>query len=1295
MSSENLDKKWTAEQSLAIDVYGKNMLVSAAAGTGKTAVLVERIIRRVLSHDEPSDIERLLVVTFTEKAAVEMKERIGEALQKARKENPLDARIHRQISLLERAQISTIHSFCLSIVKRYFYLVDLEPSFRVLDSKEAELLRIEALDEVFEQQYHHGTGNYQLFADLVDMYGGRGTDEDLKDTVLRLYDFSRTQPSAEEWLEEAYSLYEMVDNLIAGTESLDHLLSTQDLDIALAGLPWTEVLFEGLLTDLDDVLLYAEEAEKLCYLNNGPQHYLPVISEEVGFFTRLRDKVQEYKRDRHDVLISIRKMVQGFKFSDLPGKRTDEVDPELLDRTKECRNRYKKGFERIKSNVIMRPSFDLMSEIQKQTPYVRCLVDIVYELDERYREKKKARGGVDFSDLEVYCLKILKHEDPNLAAEIQDAYDYVFVDEYQDTNPIQEAIISLVSKGDNLFMVGDIKQSIYRFRLAEPKIFLEKYELFEPVDQKGNFDPDALGVKVDLSNNFRSRKEVIDAVNYVFENIMKKSVAEIDYTAENRLNLGAWYPEISEPDLLIAEILLVEREEQAKETLLQGGNEGLEEGDESLEEYEALEKEALVIASKIKELVDPTDPFQVWDPEQGCFRDCTYKDIAILMRSTRDRANVMIDIFQKCGIPVYSELGTGYFRAREVEVALSILSVMDNPKQDIPLASVLRSPVVGLSPRDITIIRVFNQDGDLYESLKSFALLHKDSDPYILDQCQALDLDALEVLELSRVVFEFLEQLEIWRTMFRRRPLAHALWAVLKETGYYDYVGGLPGGAQRQANLRALVDRAMEFDSFGRHGLFRFLRFIERIQETEGDLGTARALGENEDVVEILSVHKSKGLEFPVVFVADLGKMFNTENLRHDILFHKDLGIGAMFCDLDTRIKYPTAAHQANYIQIKKDDLAEEMRILYVAMTRAKEKLYLVGSAKDLEKKFEKWKRLDLLGAETYLDWVCPPVLKGLGSKDIPFRVDLIGVEGGIPVPEPFASGGSVSSRQWHEVTNLLSPSWPVDPLVYSEVQRRLEWEYRYRPLTVTPAKMSVGELKSRLDLQDETWRLFPSPDKRLVPSEGKIPSGVERGIAVHALLARMDLSKGRNQDQIAEEVHRLAGMGYLEREHILAEDIARLWRFFQSPLGKIMTSLPNNVRRETPFTMRLDVKLMEDRSNAGSVVMPVFDLDSNLYCMDSCGRSDYIVVQGIIDVLINDGESLTILDYKTDSITMAELDRTLETYTPQVALYCYAAEMIFGLPVASGFIYFLTLEELVEIDWRNYLNSVSGFKNI
>ena len=1274
----------TQEQKVAVEFKGNNMLVSAAAGSGKTFVLVERIIRQILSKEDPCDIERLLVVTFTEKAALEMKERIRRALQEAWEQNPQDLRIARQLSLLERAQISTIHSFCLSIVRRYFYRVDLDPGFRVLDPNEAELLRYESVDEVFEALYGLSPDENQRFLDLVAGFGGREIDEDLKQLVLSLHEFLGTQPSPQAWLDDAVDQYKKV------ADALDKPgITPEQLDGLMLSLPWTRLLLEQIESELAEGVSLLTQACNICRLPGGPEHYLDVLVPELSVFEQVYGEVKKLlglvpcggergSRASLQAGLGSLEVLRGFaefEFQRLPSRKKGTVDPALSDMAKELRDKAKKCHNNCASSAIMRPVLEVLQEIADSLPLMETFVDLVTRLDRVYTLKKKAISGVDFTDLERYTLEILRQEDGRLAAEIRACYDYVFVDEYQDTNPVQDEILTLVSRGDNMFMVGDIKQSIYRFRLADPNLFLAKYTLYTPVDRFAH-GAGVPGVRTGLSSNFRSRKQVIDAVNFLFGRIMERSVAEIDYTEEHRLNLGASYPQA--PDYNLAtELILLERDEVDEGAT--GSREGPQGGggqeDSELEQYEALEKEALLVAAKIKQLVDPASGFRVWDAKASEYRHCMFRDIAVLMRSTKGRANVVLDIFQQCGIPAYAELGTGYFRAREVEVALSLLAVIDNPRQDIPLAAVLRSPVVGLTPKQLAVIKAMCPQGQFYDSVKGFASLEPSRlDPGNLRE----DLGEREILEAREAAAKFLDDLDRWRTMARRMPLAHVLWAVLGETGYYDYVGGLPGGAQRQANLNALINRAMEFDKFGRHGLFRFLRFIDRIRESKGDLGSARALGEQEDVVRVLSVHKSKGLEFPVVFVLDLGKQFNMEDLRRDILFHKDLGIGAMCCDLANKVKYPSLPYKAAQVQIRKDNLAEEMRILYVAKTRAKEKLFLVGSARGLISQMDKWQDMRLDRAVTFLDWICPAVLPKLrqvvetgvqddvDGPDVPFDIQVFGLPGLPGIPQPFARRGQ-GEHTWAQVKHLMPLEQPGNREVYDQVRQRLEWEYPYKALSQVPAKMSVSELKSKLDLEDEFREFVPALGERSL-SVSKRRRGIERGIAVHALLARMDLSKAQSEAGVRQEIERLCSLGFLDSQYINPEDASRIAEFFNSDTGKMLVASPHKVRREVPFTIGIAVNpagLPEEHAR------------------------ETVVVQGVIDAVLDTDDGLWIIDYKTDSVTTQYLPQVVRNYTPQVAMYAYAAEQILGMPVKRVSLVFLTAGKEVAVDWRGYLSDL------
>jgi len=1320
------ETRWTPLQEQAITLDGCNILVSAAAGAGKTAVLVERLIRRLLDPVAPLDLERLLAVTFTEKAAAEMKLRIRASLLEASQRSPGDARIERQLLVLDRAQISTIHSFCLSVIRRYFYKVGLDPRFRVLDENESELLRQDALSEMMEALYDDGGEAGDDFRLLVDCYGGRGTDEGLQAVLLRLHDFARTQASMDGWLGDAVRQAELPDGA------------------SVWETPWMKSILARAVRELRRALSFAEEALEVCGRPYGPEGYVEAISDDIRVYRDIISLMTALDAGPSTYEAAVG-LIIGFDHKRL-GRVAKDCDPALREQAKELRDAGKALFKKVSAYAFRRPAEDLAREMRETAPFVRTLVSLVRELDRRFTEKKLERGGLDFSDLERYCLAALEADGGQVALDVRRGFDAVLIDEYQDTNPLQERILSLVCSQDgpgNRFMVGDLKQSIYRFRLAEPRIFLEKFESFhraEPGDGAVSVPEGCAGVRIDLTHNFRSRKEVVDAVNFLFCDFMKRDVGEIDYRGDHELRFGASYPEASGGEYR-AELHLIEREDIRRDaaageaaaggtatgeapaegatgaaqsgTPAEGGSSSGtgDAGPDSLEEFEALEKEALVVADRIATMVDPMSPLMLWDQRAGSYRPCSYKDIVILMRSTKDRANAVLEVLSRCDIPAYADTGTGYFQAREVEVALALLQVIDNPRQDIPLAAVLRSPIAGLTPADLATIRAAHKKGDFYDAVKAFASSPAGNVPAghvsaggagAGSSGTAPALSEVERARIAGVLRGFFSSLDRWRTLARRRPLAEVLWTILRETGYEDYVGGLPGGAQRQANLRALCDRAREFDSYGRHGLFRFLRFIEKLQDKKGDLGTARALGEQEDGGRGMSVHKAKGLEFPVVFVIDMGKQFNLEDSRHDILYHRDLGIGVEYCDLEKRVKYPTGPHQAISIKIKDENLAEEMRVLYVALTRAKEKLVMVGSARDLQKHFHRWEQHDPASAITYLDWICPAVFAGEGRPPVDVRV--WGTADTEPVPPPKPRTGAGESLAWRDVRDLKPPA-TQNPEVFEQVRRRMEWRYAYDPMTKVFAKMSVGEIRRRLeDEEEDALRLWDSDSPGAHDQTGiaetplggdsgrsradaaasgpRLLSGAERGIAVHALLSRMRLAEAATYEGIAREAERLLDSGLIQAPGLEERDIRRVASFFSTQIGKALIGSPGRVLREVPFTMKLPPQAL-----AG--IVPEIGLAAHGEdgpTRVSPDASDFVVVQGVIDVLVDEGDTLAVLDYKTDDIPESALVARFNSYLPQIALYALAAEKILKKPVRYAAIAFLTHGRVMEAKWREYL---------
>ncbi|HHX50745.1 MAG TPA: UvrD-helicase domain-containing protein, partial [Clostridia bacterium] len=752
-----------------------------------------------------------------------------------------------------------------------------------------------------------------------------------------------------------------------------------------------------------------------------------------------------------------------------------------------------------------------------------------------------------------------------IALELWEQYREVLVDEYQDINDIQETILHLVSRqgteSPNLFMVGDVNQSIYRFRLANPLLFLKKLHSFR-------LEKNSRDRKITLAANFRSRETVVEGVNFLFRRLMTPEVGELEYDREAELVCRAVYPE--PPEGMTAagstiEVHLIERNDVQEEDET-GGQEDLP--GQPGEDLTALEKEARIIATRIQQMVGAGDrpEFVVWDKEEKSYRPVTYRDIAICLRSPRVRANTFLEVFREYDIPIFAELGTGYFRAMEIHVMLSLLQVIDNPRQDIPLAAVLRSPLVSLTARELAEIRALKKSGDFYGAV--IAARQR--------SCNR---------KLQNKLDEFLARLHAWRTVSRRGPLSSLIWGIYQETGYLDYAAAMPGGSQRQANLYSLYERAAQFDRFTRRGLFRFLRFIEKLQERGQDLGTAGVLGENENVVRLLSVHKSKGLEFPVVFLAGLGNEFNFRDLSQDLLFHQELGFGPMVIDPSLSLKYPSMAYWAVRNSLKRADLAEEMRVLYVALTRAREKLILVGSTRELGKQRQEWSDYAngeeplpvplLASARCYLDWL-GPALAGCEGHNPRWDICCWGNEGGRPLPE-IPSVPPIHHLPWDRIKSLQPLEGSPQPDVRRELDRRLNWVYPMEDLTRLPAKLAATEIPpSPLILSREDEEAVPLfrpriKAKPLFLQEKAALSPAQLGTAVHLVMQHLNFDQVGGEDEIERQIASLAEKGFLTEEEAASLDPRPIAGFFRQPLGLRILAAPREaIRREVAFTLAL-----------------------------------------------------------------------------------------------------------------------------
>ncbi|MEW9701592.1 helicase-exonuclease AddAB subunit AddA [Paenibacillus sp. SI8] len=1313
---------WTDDQWDAITLGGQNMLVAAAAGSGKTAVLVERIIRRISNEWEPIDVDRLLVATFTKAAASEMKHRIREALEKELTKQPGSQHLRKQLALMGRASITTLHSFCLEVVQRYFSLIRLDPGFRIANETEAELLRQDLLGEMLEQ-YYAASGENSAFWRLVDSFSGERNDDAIMQLVQKLYDVSRSHPWPEHWLRTTASMFgpppvpqEASDEAASAMqEALPYVAAAMaPADYSI----WERSLIRDLSLELEGAADLLRQAQQLAELPGGPAPYLDNLREDLLLVENLLETT--------DYPWSV--LYRGFQtveFGKLKACKGYDYDKELQEEVKELRNRAKEQVNKIKEELFGRTPEQFGEEIAELAPVLHTLVDLVLDFGRRYQEAKATKGLIDFADLEHYCLQILCAEgstpdelypsEPALAYRKQ--FAEVLLDEYQDTNRVQEAIVLLISntKPGNRFMVGDVKQSIYKFRLAEPELFLEKYKAYRSNKE------DALelgqGGRIDLARNFRSRIQVVDAVNFLFKQIMNETVGEIAYDKRAELVYGAGYPAPGSD--CSVEMLIVDRaadaldksdafesesEDQESTEADQGGEASAAALDpvQEAQELETAQLEARTIARHIRQLLGDggkQEPFQAFDKRTGGTRPVTYRDIVILLRATQMWSPVIIEELKRQGIPAYADLSTGYFSATEVEVMLSLLKVIDNPYQDVPLAAVLRSPVVQLTAEELAQVRVANKSAPFFEAVQQFAQEAKrgieESEPSIL---------------LEKVT-HFLNQLELWRHEARQGSLADLIWNIYRQTGYYDFAGGLPGGLQRQANLRALYDRARQYESTSLRGLFRFLRFIERMKESGGDLGTARALGEQEDVVRIMSIHKSKGLEFPVVFVAGMAKMFNQRDLNDAFLLHKELGFGPRFVDTALRVSYPTLPSLAIKRRMKLELLAEEMRVLYVALTRAREKLYLLGTVKSLDKQLRQWGRhlsrtewylpdFELAKAKSYLDWVGPAVLRHpdaapwrerLGISEASPEVKLLhdASEWKLTVitPESLQTAESEEQEQLLPDEGRMEAIRRIQPMTVSGnwgswLQEQLSWSYAYPDAHKLFAKTTVSEMK-RLSEQNrvvgelefplvETETLMgnasmESPSKsasilwrRPRFMEEKKLTAAEKGTVVHAVMQNLSLGAMPTEASVRGTLDDMLGKQTLTVRQSEVVDIPVILNFFQTEIGQRML-LAANVQREVPFSYGLpadDVYTASDCSTTGETVL----------------------VQGVIDCLFEDEQGLVLVDYKTDAVRGSSKEDLRARYDTQITLYTQAVEHIWKRSVTGKYLYFFDGAMLLEM---------------
>ncbi|MDR0268993.1 MAG: helicase-exonuclease AddAB subunit AddA [Paenibacillus sp.] len=1330
--------QWSDDQWRAITETGDHILVAAAAGSGKTAVLVERIIRKIMDTGQGFSVDRLLVATFTKAAAAEMRERIREALDQQLEKDPDNVHLRRQLSLLGRASITTLHSFCLEVIRRYYQMIPLDPNFRIINENEAELLRQEIMDGLFEEKYGvEGEGSD--FIRLVDWFSGERSDDAMHLLVQKLYDFSRSHAWPDQWLRSMAKSFEIKNSASLGqTAWVQSIL--KDARLALAGA-------EGLLI----------QAHGLAMAPGGPGAYVDNLNADLDMIRTLQDAMENRSWEE------LYEIFQGISFGKLKSVRKDETDPQLQERVKELRDAVKKTANDLRGALFGRPADAFLKELNEAAPLMKELAELVIQFGERYESEKRKRGAVDFSDLEHYCLRILLHRDStpdnpmpsDAAMEYREQFDEVLLDEYQDTNSVQETIVNLISRDlpGNRFMVGDVKQSIYRFRLAEPGLFLDKYRRYNSTGGSG--------IRIDLARNFRSRMEVVDAVNVIFRQIMNETVAEIGYDERAELVCGASFPEVERNqeggDLnpYAPELLLIDRAGKgpsADEELPEGDGEGLIQESEMLE-METAQLEARAIAQKIRNMMGETaaKPLLVYDKGLKQMRPVEYGDMVILLRSAYIWGPLIMEELKQLGIPADGEQSRGYFQATEVEVMLSLLQIIDNPQQDIPLAGVLRSPIVGLTEEELAQIRLV-QNGSFYDALAASARLGTEAeDNEVVGELAQAKAEAAAVLEMTHhevhdnvidlsdvsvlgtdlgippklryKIHDFMKQLQSWRDASRKDSLGDLIWRVYRETGYLDWVGGLPGGVERQNNLKALHDRAVQFEhTTSSRGLFRFLTFVSRLRDRGGDLGGGSGAEHKDNAVRIMTIHKSKGLEFPVVFLAGMSKTFNQQDLNASFLMHKELGYGPKFVDEEKRVSFPTLANLAIRRRSQLELLAEEMRVLYVGLTRPKEKLFLIGTVKDLNKKVSSWAQVleqteytlpDYLLARgrSYIDWVGPALIRHPGAANLR---ELMGL--GISVSPVLSSDPSAwkvsvltadtlslaalggwedeeeSTPERKERLQALQERRPVevedveDVPYETQIGSRLNWQYPFETVTKLAAKTSVSEMKKLLTLQDqpsENWieaenlhkelsesSAFTLPLRRPKFMEQNALTPTERGTVYHTLMQHIPLGQGQVDIVVVEEtVARLVERELLTREQAAIIRPEEITMFFAAEVGERLQSA-EWIAREMPFSYGLTA---EDAHKGLFSRRDINLLGNDDLFEISTLNGETVLIQGVVDCLFRQEGKLVLVDYKTDRVLEHKggLSTLTEQYRFQLNLYARALEDILQEEICEKWLYF------------------------
>lgn len=1257
--------KWTKEQRQVIESRNTNLLVSAAAGSGKTAVLIERIIELVLDEKNPIDINKLLVVTFTKLAASEMRERLSKAIEKKLEENPENEHLQKQLLLLSGADITTIDSFCKDVLISYAHLVNLDSNIKVIDPSENEVLAKEVMQELFEELYEN---NDESFLRLVDWYAKKNTDEGLLQLLLNVNNFVNSHPFPNIWLNEKAEFFNTM------TKDDDFYLENYILDIAKdvdMDLEFFELSIKNNLKKIENY----PELEKYIDIYNILLDALFVVKESLKNFLKDNTKFDELKKSYYE-----------FLNSNFGSFRISKCDEEV----KEIYNKVKKELDSIKLEIIESLgalNLDL-ENIKKESdliyPYVCSISDVVIKFKEKFWERKQKFNYVDFADIEHLALEILVDidEDGNIkpsktALEYQEKYAEVFIDEYQDSNLVQEILLSAVAKENNRFMVGDVKQSIYRFRQADPSIFMEKYENYNRIED----DIDSFNNKIMLYANFRSRKEILEGTNLVFSKIMKKETGELDYTIDERLNPMASFKESDENVGGAVEILLVDEksdDEDEDEIIL------TDEYSEDFEEMKSFKLECIKIANTIYNMMNNKEnSFKVYDKNLDDYRKVEYKDIVILMRSPSSSTKILEEVFLEYNIPIYAESTGGYFDTFEVDTIINLLKIIDNPMQDIPLISVMYSPIYNFTSTELSEIRLVDRELKFYELLMKI-----------------LEDEDIEIrVNLKEKIAKFISDLKLF---IQKKSLVSAdelIWFLYKYTGYYNYVGLLDMGEQIKTNLMLLFEKAKNYEKNSYKGLFNFVNYIQKIS-LKSDVSEAKLISEDANVVRIMSIHKSKGLEFPIVFLANTNKKFNFRADDSNLVLHQKLGFGAVVYDMDKKTSFNSIMKKKIEKFKKNEQISEEMRLLYVAMTRAKEKLIITGRVKDYENLREEISsgidergnisNYKILKINNYLDWILSTIdnltVYGkslnclgreenfLGNEDLKFQLNVnTKTEEFIEyqrIKEEIKTNEIISDEDDIEVKREMRT-------VKQFLEDRFNKEYVYKNVLNKPSSITVSEIKKMIQEEDEEKHQKYYKENFVLKTPSFIHQGeekvgfnsAEKGTIFHLAMQLLDFSKFDTEDvsKIREEV-KLQINSFVEK-NIMSLDEAETIK-----INWIVKFIQSDIFKEIYIANKSE-KLFKEKAIDYNIKL------KNLFKDENISEDEKIMVVGIIDLFFeNENGEIILLDYKTDYVTKENIEEVKVRYKVQLDLYKSAIEDISGKKVAKKGLYLFGINEFVEI---------------